>query len=226
MIYFGEITHKEATDFIQEHHRHAVPLPSVQIRFSVGIMHSQIPGLLGVAQIGNPCGRTNDLSVVEVRRVCFRPGFRFSDLRRYYAMYRPGGPSPKRLPILMHGRDDGPYIFGRWQAVVKPYEVPSTFMEYIRLMVRLILPAKSKIWTYTRASEKGAYLHRCGYKIDKVFTRNGIKKNRHARSVDGPELKVFDKRAEFVELSRDCFIPKHLRSYECDSRGGIGYLWK
>lgn len=224
MIVFGEITHEMATDFIQEHHRHAVTLPKVQIRFSVGIMHPQIPGLLGVAQIGNPCGRTNDLSVVEVRRVCFRPGFRFGDLRRYYQLERNEAPSRRRLAVIMHGRDDGPYLFGRWQAILKPYEVPSVFMEYIRLMVRLILPAKSKIWTYTRTNEKGAYLHKSGYRIDKVFSRNGVEKNRYTRSVEGPELSMSDNTSEFINLMRDSFVPKPLRSYDNESKGSIEHL--
>lgn len=183
MVVFQEISHAVANDFVGRFHRHNAQLPRVQIRFSVGMIKDG--ALVGVAMVGNPCGRTTNLGVVEVRRVCFHPSLHFGQIRRHYSPRRNGEQSLRYIPVIMHGRDDGMTIWGRWQALPKPREIPSLFMQYVEAMVDLILPSKTLIWTYIRYSESGIYLDRAGYEVDKTFTRNGIEKRRFSKTVCG-----------------------------------------
>ena len=182
MIIFEEISHSAANGFVGRFHRHSCRLPRVQIRFSVGMI---IDGsLAGVAMVGNPCGRTNNLGVVEVRRVCFDPDLNFGKVRRHYSQRRNKREQTLRnIPVIMHGRDDGLTLWGRWQGLPKPQEIPSLFMRYVEAMVSLILPSKNTIWTYIRSDERGIYLDKAGYEVDKTFTRNGIEKLRYSKQV-------------------------------------------
>ena len=169
-----------ANGLIDEWHRHNDPVSRVQVRMCVGIREIIPPlkysQLVGVAIVGNPCGRPADKDIVEVRRVAFKPGELFGKFRRHYSEFYKPELSMRQLPVILDCGDDAGQILG----MCKPHEIPSTFMRAITTLVQVKLPRYHTIWTYVRDDENGSYLESAGYELDKRIDRRGVPKRRYS----------------------------------------------
>jgi hypothetical protein len=186
LFIYDRLDQADANGLVEKWHRHNDPVPRVQIRMCVGIRevipplgHSEI---VGVAIVGNPCGRPADKNIVELRRVAFKPGERFGKFRRYYSE-APTKPelSLRQLPVIVDCGDNA----GQMLATCKAHQIPSTFMAAITSLVQMKLPRYHTIWTYVRDDEDGSYLESAGYTLDKRIDRRGVPKRRYSRPLLG-----------------------------------------
>ena len=185
LLIYDRLDQVTANGMIEKWHRHNDPVPRVQIRMCVGIREVISPlkysELVGVAIVGNPCGRPADKNIVELRRVAFKPDERFGQHRRHYFETQKDEPSRRQLPVIADCGDNAGQMLG----MCKPHEIPSTFMQAITALVRLKLPRYHTIWTYVRDDENGSYLESAGYRLDKRIDRRGVPKRRYSRPLLG-----------------------------------------
>ena len=185
MLIIKDIDINVANRFIETWHRHNNPVPTIQARFAVSLVE-YLPAiktstLLGVAIIGNPCGRPNDQGIVELRRVAFKPGEVFHKLRRWYPdddnKPTKDALTLRRIPIVTQTNDMLDH------AIEPGFKVPSFFMKVVEKLVKRRMPNKHTIWTYIREGEKGTYLNEAGFRAEHWFTRGGVPKTRFAKSL-------------------------------------------
>jgi len=185
VLFIREASIVDANDRVATWHRHSDPVPRVQARFAYELVEvlpaSKYGATVGVAIVGNPCGRPADPNIIELRRVAFKPNENFGHCRRWY----PGDQrnheiSLRKIPTVINAGDL--YVL----TMVAPREIPSMFVDVATELVRKRMPHMHTIWTYTHASEKGTYLEKAGYDCDHHFTRRGIAKRRYARTTTQP----------------------------------------
>ena len=172
----------DANKNIQSWHRHSDPVPRIQARFAYQLIEvlpaSKYGATVGVAIIGNPCGRPNDPNIIELRRVAFKPNENFGHYRRWYPNdQRNNEISLRKIPTFV--RTDNYYDMG----IIRPREIPSFFVRIGTTLVKKRLPNMHTIWTYTHETEKGLYLEKAGYCCNHYFTRRGIAKRRYQQLI-------------------------------------------
>tara|TARA_R110002020_G_scaffold88008_1_gene216500 strand:+ start:919 stop:1491 length:573 start_codon:yes stop_codon:yes gene_type:complete len=182
MLFITDCSIADANKHIESWHRHSGPVPRIQTRFAYQLIEL-LPALkysttVGVAIIGNPCGRPNDPNIIELRRVAFKPDENFGHYRRWYPVpcSKPDI-SLRLIPIVVRTPDC--YDIG----TIHPRQIPSVFVNIGTALVKNRLPKMHTIWTYTHETEKGAYLEKAGYECDHRFTRRGIAKRRYRISL-------------------------------------------
>ena len=187
MIVIEPIHKNDANKIVKSWHRHNKPVPQSQITFCFGIW-GDAPGykLLGVVIVGEPCGRPKGKDrnlILEVRRVCFRPGIDFKKIKRWYPTEDnqpyPDSPTLRNLPIVV--RHNGiPIAYDLTTA----YKLPSKIMDYVIFFTKRYFTNIKKIWTYILKKENGKYLEEAGYICDKVFKRRNRWKRRYTKYVE------------------------------------------
>ena len=187
MIVIEPIHKNDANKIVKSWHRHNKPVPQSQITFCFGIW-GDAPGykLLGVVIVGEPCGRPKGKDrnlILEVRRVCFRPGIDFKKIKRWYPTEDnqpyPDSPTLRNLPIVV--RHNGiPIAYDLTTA----YKIPSKIMDYVIFFTKRYFTNIKKIWTYILKKENGKYLEEAGYICDKVFKRRNRWKRRYTKYVE------------------------------------------
>ena len=122
MLVIKPISNVEANRAVKKWHRHNDPLPDLHIAFCYALYEHHVAlkhrELLGVAIVGNPCGRTNRKYILEVRRVCFKPDEKFHKLRRHYFFddRRKEDISLRQVPILVYDIED--QVHGLFQGTI------------------------------------------------------------------------------------------------------------
>jgi hypothetical protein len=176
----------DANKYVGSWHRHSGHVPRIQARFAYELVEV-LPALkygatVGVAIVGNPCGRPNDRNIIELRRVAFKPKENFGHYRRWYANDNQSRIiSLRKIPVVINTHDT--YDL----RVISPREIPSMFVDVATRLVRKRMPCKHTIWTYTHETEKGTYLEKAGYFCSHHFTRRGIAKRRYGKLIRGTE---------------------------------------
>lgn len=203
MFVIHEITKQKANDVVAQWHRHNKPISERFITFCLGlyeyIIHPvKTKRLLGVIVVGEPSGRPNCLKTFEIRRVCFAPGVKFSDLRRWYEhgnhKYDKNPKLSMRLkPVLL--QDFGPFAGN----AVKTHEIPSFFVQVVEGYIadKTKMPGHRikncvRLWTYIRKDESGKYLVKAGYTPDKIFKHHqgdGVTRVRYTKYLQEPAQK-------------------------------------
>jgi len=172
----------EANYYVQKWHRHSDPVPRVQVRFALKLSEIDVSNkgcnVIGVAMVGNPCGRPSSKNIIELRRVAFNPEVSFGHMRRHYNDRRyKTDLSKRRLPIIILTDD---LYKGN---VIRSRETPSTFLTIVEDLIKIRLPYMHTIWTYVHDYEEAKYIEYAGYTCDHEFTRRGIPKRRYAKYV-------------------------------------------
>lgn len=185
MIVIKRMHKDDANIIVGRWHRHNKPVPQSQVTFCFGIWGDAPEGykLFGVVIVGEPCGRPQGKDrnlILEVRRVCFRPGLDFKQIRRWHPtrdnLPRKGSPTLRNLPIVvMEGNTILAYD------LTTAYRLPSTIMKYASFFVERYFSNIKKLWTYILQSEDGTYLEAAGYARDKTFKRRGVWKSRYVK---------------------------------------------
>ena len=164
-------------------HRHNDPLPDLHLSFCYGLYeYNRLAGagigcktLLGVAMVGNPCGRPTGPDrklILEIRRVCFKPGVKFHQLRRYYTDKIFKDEMSKRIvPVLVRNLD-GTQPFAQGNAI-NAYTVPSFFLRVAEFYVKQKFTNIKRLWTYIQETEDGKYISEAGYHIDHYVKSRG-----------------------------------------------------
>ena len=194
MLVIKPVDNATANRAIGSWHRHNDPVHDLHIAFSYALYEHHVAlkvrELLGVAVVGNPCGRPNRKDILEVRRVCFKPDVKFHKLRRNYHGDRVKGlPSQRALPTLMYDIND--VVRGLFQGqMVNAYSVPSFFLqmaEWYTLQFSVIKERPvSTLWTYIQETEDGRYIEEAGYRIDHYVKSRGashVAKYRYAKEL-------------------------------------------
>ena len=176
-----DITTEEANQYVKKWHRHCDPVPKVQVRFAVKLVEINIPfkilRVVGVAIIGNPCGRPHSKNVIEIRRIVFNPEISFGHIRRHYdnTLHNKSHPSRRILPIIVQTKDI------HLCYVIEARKVPSEFLKIIEKLIKIRFPNMHTIWTYVHDYEKAIYIEHANYDCDHRFIRRGIAKRRYSR---------------------------------------------
>ena len=172
-----------ANQAVSDWHRHNDPLPDLHLSFcyalyeyirhpSAGIGARQ---LLGVAMVGNPCGRPTGPDrklILEVRRVCFKPDVTFHKVRRYYTEKTDSDQMSLRMvPVLIRNLD-GSQPFAQGNAI-KAYTIPSFFLRVAEFYVRQKYTNIKRLWTYIQETEDGKYIEEAGYHMDHYVKSRG-----------------------------------------------------
>lgn len=182
MIFLTRITIEEANEHVARWHRHNDPVFPCQARFAWGMLEV-LPGVkvrgrtyqepLGVGIVGNPCGRPADKTILELRRVAFKPGEKFGRIRRHYQ--EPDKDlSMRKIPWILNS---SPYLENC--GVVLPHQIPSMFVKVGTILTKHLCPYATRMWTYLREEENGAYLEKAGYEVDHYLFRRGVAKRRY-----------------------------------------------
>ena len=193
MLIIKPITNQEANNAVYKWHRHNKPLPDLHIDFCYGLFeyvrdtNAGIGNaeLLGVAVVGNPCGRPTGKDrklILEVRRVCFKPDTVFHKLRRYYTnkVYK-NEMSLRTIPVLVQNID-GTQPFAQGNAI-PAYKIPSYFLAIAKFYTEQKYINIKTLWTYIQETEDGRYIEEAGYTKDKYVKSRGnghIAKHRYA----------------------------------------------
>lgn len=189
MIIIKDISVDHANEYVARWHRHNDPVPKVQARFALQLIeylpHIKASNVIGVAIVGNPCGRPKDPQIIELRRVVFKPGEKFNKIKRWYPTEdnRPadGAPSLRQLPVVVQTNDRLDCF------MTTPWRLPSAFMGVVETITKRRMPDKHTMWTYIQQDESGAYLEAAGYKPEKHFTRRNVPKTRLGLTLVEPE---------------------------------------
>ena len=177
-----DMTTEEANQYVQKWHRHSDPVPRVQVRFALKLLEIDVQNkgcnVIGVAMVGNPCGRPSSKNIIELRRVAFNPEVSFGHIRRHYndRQYKTDL-SKRRLPIIISTDD---LYKGN---VIQSRETPSTFLTIVEDLIKIRLPHMHTIWTYVHDYEKAKYIEHAGYNCDHKFVRREIPKRRYSKSL-------------------------------------------
>ena len=182
MLVIKPISNVEANRAIKEWHRHNDPLPDLHIAFCYALYEHHVAlkhrELLGVAIVGNPCGRTNRKDILEVRRVCFKPDEKFHKLRRHYFFddRRKEDISLRQVPILVYDIED--QVRGLFQGtIVKSYKIPSFFLQVAEMYTQQFSLKKDRpvsiLWTYIQDTEDGRYIEKAGWHYDHYVKSRG-----------------------------------------------------
>ena len=183
MLVIKPITNRQANESVASWHRHNAPLPDLHIDFCYGLFeyvrHAEAgigaEELLGVAIVGNPCGRptgTDRKLILEVRRVCFKPDTVFHKLRRYYTeKVHKSEISLRTIPVLVQNID-GTQPFAQGNAI-PAYKIPSYFLAVAEFYTRQKYTNIKRLWTYIQDTEDGRYIEEAGYTRDKYVKSRG-----------------------------------------------------
>ena len=196
MLIVEPISLEDANAAVRDWHRHNGPVPRVQASFAyalyelvripqAGMSHCE---LIGVAIVGNPSGRPMGADrklILEVRRVCFKPGVVFHKLRRYYHdRVRPEEMSLRTVPVMI--RDlDGYQPFAQGNAI-PAWTVPSYFLRCAEFYTQQKYANIKTLWTYALESERGGYIEQAGYVCDHYVKSRGpghLAKYRYTKSL-------------------------------------------
>jgi len=198
MLVIKPITNRQANEAVASWHRHNAPLPDLHIDFCYGLFeyvrHTEAgigaEELLGVAIVGNPCGRptgTDRKLILEVRRVCFKPDTVFHKLRRYYTeKVHKDEMSLRTMPILVQNID-GTQPFAQGNAI-PAYKIPSYFLAVAEFYTKQKYTNIKRLWTYIQDTEDGRYIEEAGYTRDKFVKSRGnghTAKHRYALELEG-----------------------------------------
>lgn len=198
MLVIKPITNRQANEAVASLHRHNAPLPDLHIDFCYGlyeyVRHPEAgigaEELLGVAIVGNPCGRPTGRDrklILEVRRVCFKPDTVFHKLRRYYAeKVHKSEMSLRTIPVLVQNID-GTQPFAQGNAI-PAYKIPSYFLAVAEFYTRQKYTNIKRLWTYIQDTEDGRYIEEAGYTRDKYVKSRGnghTAKHRYALELEG-----------------------------------------
>ena len=183
MLVIEPVSNDRANSTVEQWHRHLGRLPDCQLTFCYAVyevlkMHCTTLSsaeLLGVAIVGNPSGRPTGADrklILELRRVCFKPGVVFHKLRRYYhPKVRADEMSLRTIPVIV--RDlVGPPAFLQG-SLVPAYTVPSYFVRCAEFYTRQQYSNIQRLWTSVQEHERGRYLEAAGYRLDKVVKSRG-----------------------------------------------------
>lgn len=194
MLMIKPISNAVANRAVSKWHRHNDPLPDLHIAFCYALYEHHIAlkhrELLGVAIVGNPCGRPNRKDILEVRRVCFKPDEKFHKLRRNYLGERfKDDISLRLMPVLIYDIDDE--VHGLFQGtMVKSYKVPSLFLQCSEWYTKQFSLKKdrpvSTLWTYIQDTEDGRYIKEAGWHCDHFVESRGawhVAKRRFAKNL-------------------------------------------
>lgn len=182
MLVIKPISNVEANRAVKKWHRHNDPLPDLHIAFCYALYEHHVAlkhrELLGVAIVGNPCGRTNRKYILEVRRVCFKPDEKFHKLRRHYFFddRRKEDISLRQVPILVYDIED--QVRGLFQGtIVKSYKIPSFFLQVAEMYTQQFSLKKDRpvsiLWTYIQDTEDGRYIEEAGWHYDHYVKSRG-----------------------------------------------------
>lgn len=182
MLVIKPISNVEANRAVKKWHRHNDPLPDLHIAFCYALYEHHVAlkhrELLGVAIVGNPCGRTNRKYILEVRRVCFKPDEKFHKLRRHYFFddRRKEDISLRQVPILVYDIED--QVHGLFQGtIVKSYKIPSFFLQVAEMYTQQFSLKKDRpvsiLWTYIQDTEDGRYIEEAGWHYDHYVKSRG-----------------------------------------------------
>jgi len=182
MLVIKPISNVEANRAVKKWHRHNDPLPDLHIAFCYALYEHHVAlkhrELLGVAIVGNPCGRTNRKYILEVRRVCFKPDEKFHKIRRHYFFddRRKEDISLRQVPILVYDIED--QVRGLFQGtIVKSYKIPSFFLQVAEMYTQQFSLKKDRpvsiLWTYIQDTEDGRYIEEAGWHYDHYVKSRG-----------------------------------------------------
>ena len=182
MLVIKPISNVEANRAVKKWHRHNDPLPDLHIAFCYALYEHHVAlkhrELLGVAIVGNPCGRTNRKYILEVRRVCFKPDEKFHKIRRHYFFddRRKEDISLRQVPILVYDIED--QVHGLFQGtIVKSYKIPSFFLQVAEMYTQQFSLKKDRpvsiLWTYIQDTEDGRYIEEAGWHYDHYVKSRG-----------------------------------------------------
>lgn len=183
MLIIKPITNEEANNAVYKWHRHNKPLPDLHIDFCYGLYeYVRYPEaglgrteLLGVAIVGNPCGRPTGKDrklILEVRRVCFKPNTVFHKLRRYYIDKVQKNEISKRIIPVLVQNIDGTQPFAQGNAI-PAYKIPSYFLAIAKFYTEQKYINIKTLWTYIQETEDGRYIEEAGYIKDKYVKSRG-----------------------------------------------------
>tara|TARA_R100001510_G_C7603782_1_gene169571 strand:- start:78 stop:734 length:657 start_codon:yes stop_codon:yes gene_type:complete len=181
MLVIKPISNVEANRAVKKWHRHNDPLPDLHIAFCYALYEHHVAlkhrELLGVAIVGNPCGRTNRKYILEVRRVCFKPDEKFHKLRRHYINDRcKEDISLRQMPVLVYDIED--QVRGLFQGtMIKSYKIPSFFLQVAEMYTQQFSLKKDRpvsiLWTYIQDTEDGRYIEEAGWHYDHYVKSRG-----------------------------------------------------
>ena len=189
MIDIQPINKSAANAIVKDWHRHNKPVPIMQISFCYGIWADYNPGghqLVGVVIVGEPCGRPTGKDrklILEIRRVCFKPGFNHLKLKRWYPTSdnQPFKDSPTLRNLTMVVKDEQGQTLA--YDMTTPYKFPSKIIEYATFFTNRYYENIKVLWTYILKKENGRYLAESGFVQDKIFKRRNTWKRRYTKQL-------------------------------------------